>query len=182
MKTIPALLLLSLSMLSPVAWAECAQWLDHDIKKLHSKKQIDLCSATDSKTVLIVNTASNCGFTPQFKELEALHQKYKEQGLVLIGFPSNSFYQEAKSEEQTAEVCYKNFGVSFLMTEPVAVKGPNSHSIFKTIAEQVGAPNWNFNKVLISSDGDVIERFSSSTSPSGEALMNAIETQLKKSS
>lgn len=182
MKYLNALFLLSFLTLSSTVQAQCAPWLDHEIKQLHSKNQIDLCTASSDSTLLIVNTASHCGFTPQFRELEALHKKYRDKGLVVIGFPSNSFYQESRSEEETAEVCYVNFGVSFLMTEHVAVKGSDSHEIFKTIASEVGAPNWNFNKVLVSRDGRVLKRFPSSVSPSGNELTSAIEAELNNKS
>src|SRR5262245_65679896 len=93
------------------SFAECPAYLNQDLQKLRSKETVNICKAYAGKPLLIVNTASHCGFTPQFKELEALHEKYKDQGLVLIGFPSNDFHQEAKTEDEAADVCYINYGV-----------------------------------------------------------------------
>ncbi len=91
----------------------CSKIFSHSMKKLHSNDTIDLCKLTKGKTVLVVNTASHCGYTKQFKGLETLHQQYGDQGLVMLGFASNDFYQEAANEEEAAKVCFVNFGVSF---------------------------------------------------------------------
>ena len=90
------------------ATAQCASFLQHSMRKLHSEERVDLCLLTAGKTVLMINTASNCGFTPQFKSLEALHQKYQSQGLVVIGFPSDDFFQEEDDEKDTAKVWFVN--------------------------------------------------------------------------
>lgn len=157
---------------------QCAPWLNHTIQKLHSNQQFNLCTATANKTVLIVNTASHCGFTGQFSGLEKLHQAYKEEGLVIIGFPSNDFKQEAKSEEEAAKICFYNFGVSFLMSKPIGVTGEDAHPIFKHLAQKAGEPKWNFNKYLINKDGNVIDRFSSSVSPESKKLLSAVKKAL----
>ena len=159
--------LLSVLLLPNMSQAQsaCAPWLDHQLPQLHSKNTLSLCKLTAQHPVLLVNTASHCGYTKQFSALEALYQKYKDQGLVVIGFPSNSFQQEAKSEEETASVCYKNFGVTFYMTKPVEVKGNGAHPIFQYLAQSQGAPNWNFNKYLIAPDGTVLKRYNSRVTP-----------------
>jgi glutathione peroxidase len=171
-------LLLSTSTFAAEAAAPaCAQWLDHDIGKLHSEETLDLCTLTADHPVLLVNTASFCGYTPQFKGLEALHQQYKDKGLVVIGFPSNDFFQEADSAEETANVCYVNYGVTFPMTSEIKVKGDAAHPIYRHLGS-AGAPSWNFNKYLIGRNGEIIEHFDSRVEPDSAELQAAIERAL----
>jgi glutathione peroxidase len=182
-------LLLALSvLLSPCTFAAdapaaaatgntCAQWLDHDIGKLHSEETLDLCALTANHPVLLVNTASFCGYTPQFKGLEALHQQYKDKGLVVIGFPSNDFFQEADSAEETANVCFVNYGVTFPMTSEIKVKGADAHPIYQHLGS-AGAPAWNFNKYLIGKDGAIIQHFDSNVTPDSAELLSAIDSAL----
>ena len=161
--------------------AECPAYLNHQFQKLHSSKTVDLCAETAGKPVLIVNTASHCGFTPQFKGLEALHEKYKDRGLVVVGFPSNDFRQEASDEAETAEVCYVNYGVTFTMLAPSSVKGAAANPVFKELNQRSSEPSWNFNKYLVSADGEVVQHFKSSVTPQSEELTAAIEKLLPKS-
>jgi len=156
----------------------CKKWETQPLKALHSTKAISLCKLTAQKTVLVVNTASHCGYTKQFSGLEALQQKYKSRGLTVIGFPSNDFNQEANDPAEIADICYKNFGVSFTMTEPVRIKGNKAHPLFKQLTAQSKAPSWNFNKYLIGPDGNVIEHFSSQDTPTSERITTAIDTSL----
>jgi len=151
----------------------CAAWLDQRIGKLHSEEVLDLCTLTAGKAVLVVNTASFCGYTPQFKGLEALYQRWKEQGLVVIGFPSDDFFQEADEEAKTADICYINYGVTFPMTSNIRVRGSNAHPIFRHLHE-AGQPAWNFNKYLIDESGVIVEHFGSNTAPESEVLDAAI--------
>lgn len=161
------------------AQAKCAAaLLDHDIRKLRSTESVNLCEAYSNRPLLVINTASRCGYTPQFKGLEALHQRYKDRGLAIAGFPSNSFRQEESNEVDIARVCYVNYGVTFTMFEDVAVKGNDAHPLFKQLAAAAGAPRWNFNKYLIGADGKVIKRWDSSTRPDDPALIDAIEAAL----
>ncbi|MGI1679966.1 MAG: glutathione peroxidase [Cellvibrionaceae bacterium] len=155
--------------------SSCPSWLNHSIKKLHSADMINVCEVTANKPILLVNTASHCGFTYQFGGLEKLHQRYKNQGLVVLGFPSNAFHQEAKDSAETASVCYKNYGVTFLMTEEIPVKGDNAHPIFQHLASQQSKPSWNFNKYLVDKNGNVIKQFSSQVKPESVELTEAIE-------
>jgi glutathione peroxidase len=158
--------------------ASCLPFLNEKVRKLHSKKDVDLCALTAGKPVLLVNTASNCGFTPQFKSLEALHKKYKEQGLVVLGFPSDDFFQEEDNEKDTADICYINYGVTFTMLTPNAVRGSDVQPVFKHLGDEVGAPKWNFFKYLVSADGKKIERFNSKVKPDSKEMSEAIERVL----
>jgi glutathione peroxidase len=127
---------------------------------------------------LIVNTASHCGFTSQFKGLEELNQQYKEKGLVIVGFASDDFKQEDNDESAAAGICFINFGVTFTMLAPTHVRGDQANDVFKYLNSAAGAPKWNFNKYLLGKDGKVIQHFGSMTSPDASALKKAIEEAL----
>lgn len=160
------------------AAASCPAFLDVSMRKLHSSKQVDLCSLTAGKTVLMVNTASNCGFTPQFKALEALHKKYKDQGLVVIGFPSDDFFQEENEEKDTAEVCFVNYGVTFTMLQTSAVRGSDVNSVFKHLGDKTTSPKWNFYKYLVTDNGQTIKHFNSRVAPNDKEFVDAVEAAL----
>lgn len=172
------MLALGLTLLSGNAMAECADYLNYEAKRLHSSERVNLCEITQGKPVLIVNTASNCGFTPQFKQLEAINQKYKDQGLVVIGFPSDDFFQEEDDEKDTANVCYLNYGVKFTMLSPSAVRGSDANPVFKYLAEKSASPKWNFYKYVVSGDGTQVQQFNSKVKPESEELTKAIESVL----
>ncbi len=163
---------------SASAWAACPAYLDHDLRKLHSKDTVNLCEAFEGRPLLIVNTASHCGYTKQFGGLEALNQQYGERGLAVVGFASNDFRQEAKDEAKAADICYKNYGVTFTMIAPSSVKGDDANPVFTDLNRQAGEPSWNFNKYLVDRDGNVVERFGSNTRPDDEKLTGAIEKLL----
>lgn len=162
----------------PAVADECPPWKDQTFRQLHSENTFNLCEKFPNQAMLIVNTASHCGFTPQFSGLEALYQRYKDQGLAVVGFASNDFRQAAKSEEKAAAICYENFGVSFTMAAPISVKGSNAHPLFKKLAQTSQAPAWNFNKYLVSSDGIIVEHFGSMTSPESPELTKSISAIL----
>lgn len=168
----------ALLLASALASANCPDYLDHSMRRLHSKEDVNLCEVTAGKPVLIVNTASHCGYTPQFKGLEALHQNYKDRGLVVVGFASDSFRQEADSEAEAADVCFVNYGVSFTMLAPTPVKGASANPVFQSLNNQAGEPRWNFNKYLVDSDGQVVEHFDSGMRPDSAAFTAAIEKVL----
>ncbi|MBT8139678.1 MAG: glutathione peroxidase [Gammaproteobacteria bacterium] len=148
------------------------------MRKLHSQRQIDLCDLTQKKPVLIVNTASHCGFTPQFRGLEKLHLRYKDRGLVVIGFSSNDFNQEASKEAKAATVCYVNYGVTFTMLAPSHVKGPSANPVFVSLRAASQEPGWNFNKYLVGREGKKIEHYESRVAPNDAELIKAIESLL----
>lgn len=171
-------LLLAGLLASTGAAAACPAYLDHDLRKLHSKDTVNLCDSFEGRPLLIVNTASHCGYTKQFGGLEALSQQYSERGLAVVGFASNDFRQEAKDEAQAADICYKNYGVTFTMIAPSGVKGDDANPVFTELNRQAGKPSWNFNKYLVDRDGNVVERFGSNTRPDDAQLTDAIEKLL----
>ena len=169
----------SASMFGSVAQAaDCPAYLDREFPRLHSSKTVNLCDEFAGRPLLIVNTASHCGFTPQFEGLEALHQHYGGRGLVVVGFPSDDFDQEAADQARTAEICYVNFGVKFTMLAPSAVTGPKANPVFRELARQTEAPGWNFNKYLVRPDGTVAQHFDSNVKPESRELREAIEKLL----
>lgn len=134
------------------------------------------------KTIVIVNTASKCGLAPQFKDLEEIYQKYKEQGLVILGFPSNQFHQELTTGHEAAEACRLTYGVTFPMHTLTVINGEKADPLFIYLQEQapgliIDDIKWNFTKFLINREGEVIERFAPKTEPND--MLPAIEKALK---
>ncbi|BBL76445.1 glutathione peroxidase [Methylomagnum ishizawai] len=177
---LPWLLACALALPTHARAAEnCPPLLDYTAKPLRGGEPVQFCEAYRGKVVLAVNTASQCGFTPQFKGLEALYQKYKDKGLVVLGFPSNDFWQEFSEADKTAEVCYLNYGVTFPMFAKSPVKGADANPFFKQLAGQSGtSPKWNFFKYLIDRNGKVVEAYASTTTPDDKALVGKIEALL----
>ena len=167
------------SVSSATPAAACPATLNHTLLRLQDEKPQALCQYA-GKVILAVNTASYCGFTKQYKGLEALHQKYQAEGLVVLGFPSNDFAQEKGSNKEIAEFCENTFGVKFPMFAASSVKGDQANPFFKQlIAQGAPAPKWNFYKYLIGRDGKLIESYSSMTDPDSRSLVTAIEKSLK---
>jgi glutathione peroxidase len=158
--------------------AGCPAFLDHDLPKLHSSESVNLCELAAGKPMLVVNTASFCGFTNQFKGLEQLHQRYGKEGLVVVGFASNDFRQEADTEEEAATICFKNFGVTFTMIAPGPVTGAGATPMFAHINQQSQPPRWNFTKYLLDDRGQVVESFLSSVRPGDKQVTQAVESVL----
>jgi glutathione peroxidase len=158
--------------------AACPATLQHTFPRLQDEKPQSLCQYS-GKVALIVNTASYCGFTPQYKGLEALYAAYKDQGLVVLGFPSNDFAQESGSNKEIADFCANTFGVKFPMFGKSSVRGSDANPLFRQRAEKTGRqPLWNFYKYLIGRDGSVVASYSSLTGPTDKALLRDIEQQL----
>lgn len=130
------------------------------------------------KTVLVVNTASRCGFTGQYKGLQALYERYRDAGLVVLGVPSNDFRQELASSEEVREFCEMTYGIDFPMTEIERIKGDAAHPLFAWMAGQGSVPNWNFNKFLIDGNGALVAHFGSATGPDSDRLVARIEALL----
>ena len=134
-----------------------------------------------NKVVLITNTASYCGFTKQYSDLQKLWQKYKEEGLIVLGVPSNSFNQEKSNEKDVKDFCEVNFNINFPMTKITEVKGDNAHEIFKWAKKNYGksaVPKWNFHKILINKKGKVEDTFASFTNPMSNKITSKIESLL----
>ncbi len=162
-----------------VALADCAAILQHELPALRSTETVDLCERFAGKPLLIVNTASFCGFTPQFKGLEAVYQQYRAQGLEILGVPSNDFRQEAAQTDKVAEVCFVDYGVTFTMTAPQRITGPNAHPLYQALSDSAGQPpGWNFHKYLLDREGRVTGSFASQVAPDDPALTKAIELAL----
>ena len=175
------LLPLLLFMINPVgAEPTCPSLIQHTVRSLNSENRIDLCKAYGGKVLLIVNTASQCGYTGQLKGLETLYQTYKSQGFEVLGFPSDSFKQEHADEKDTEQVARKDYGVSFPLFEKQAVKGSDASGLFKDLAEATGqSPAWNFQKYLVDRTGKVIGVYPSQVGPDDLLLKLAIEGALK---
>jgi glutathione peroxidase len=171
-----------LLLASANAWACNSELLDQDFRKLASTDEVNLCEAYEGKVLLVVNTASKCGNTPQYDGLEKLYREYGNDGLVVLGFPSNDFLgQEPGSEEKIQEFCRLTYGVQFPMFEKTTVKKENAHPFYKSLADASGTyPTWNFHKYLIGRDGQLVSEFSPRTQPYDDKLVAAINSALKQ--
>lgn len=180
MKPVTQTLLAALALLTlPAAASQCKDILSHSMQQLNTRETIDLCDSYQGKTLLIVNTASKCGFTPQFDALEALYQRYQDKGLVVLGFPSDSFKQEYDDAGKTAEVCYLTYGVKFPMFASSKVRGDDANPVFKALIAKSGeSPSWNFNKYLVSSDEQTVKHFGSRTAPDDKDFIAELEKML----
>lgn len=147
-------------------------------------KELSL-STFNGKVLLIVNVASKCGYTPQYKDLQELYERYKEKGLEILGFPCNDFgWQEPGSNEEIKQFCSMNFGVTFKLFDKVKITGKDRDKLYAVLTDNdvTGTKNvkWNFEKFLISKNGDIVSRYTSSIKPMSEELVTAIESELKK--
>ena len=158
----------------------CPKTLDFNMRKLAKPDTINLCETYKGKVVLIVNTASKCGFTGQFDGLENLYKQYKEKGLVVLGFPSNDFAnQDPENEKKIAEFCRLTFGVKFPMFEKTHAAEKSASPLYKTLGDMAGEfPKWNFHKYLLDTKGNLIASFPSQIEPNDKKLVRLIEKNL----
>jgi glutathione peroxidase len=158
--------------------AACPALLKHSFKRLQDEAPQDLCQYA-GKVVLVVNTASYCGYTKQYEGLEKIFAKYSGRGFVVLGFPSNDFNQESGNAKEIADLCFNTYGVKFPMFAKSVVKGPQANPLYASLAKITGnEPKWNFNKYLIGRDGKVIEYFPSKVAPEDKQLTGKIEAAL----
>ncbi len=176
--TLLTLLIAALASTSAQAGNLCAGVGSYTVQPLIGGQSFDLCKAS-AKAVLVVNTASRCGFTPQYEGLEKLHQLYKAKGLMVVGLPANDFgQQESGSNQQIADFCKINYGVSFTVGEKLATPIGKDPLYQKLIAASGKAPGWNFHKYLITPDGKV-QSFASEVEPQSAQLTKAVDAALK---
>ena len=155
------------------AVAEQVSPLRYTMTRLNGRE--DDLSRYVGKVVLVVNTATECGFTPQFKGLEGLYEKRRRQGLVVLGFPSNDFAgQEPRSEREIGEFCRANYGVTFPMFSKTNVTGTQKAALFRDLGE----PSWNFNKYLLDRSGKLVQRWGAETAPDDPTLQDAVSREL----
>ena len=177
-----ALAATTLLSLTGNAWAaDCPTLLNREIPRLQDEKPQNLCQYA-GKVVVVVNTASFCGFTPQYKGLEALYSKYRERGFVVLGFPSNDFSQEPGDGKAIADFCENTYGVKFPMFIKSRVAdsaGAQKSALFAELKQITGdAPSWNFHKYLIARDGKTVQSFGSMTSPDSSSFVKNVEKLL----
>ena len=158
----------------------CPAVLQHQFARLQDESPQNLCQYA-GKAVLVVNTASYCGFTNQYEGLEALYAKYAKRGLVVLGFPSNDFgKQEPGSSKEIADFCFNTYGVKFPMFSKTVVSGPGKNAFYAALEKATGtAPKWNFHKYLIDPSGKVVASFASDVAPQSPQLVSALERVLK---
>ena len=177
---LPVLLLVATSPAS----AACSDLLDARFRPLAGKEPVDLCTTYGGKVLLVVNTASKCGFTPQYDALEKLNEKYKDRGFAVLGFPSNDFRgQEPGTEKEIQEFCTLTYGVKFPMFEKVSVKEGEANPFYAKLAGEAGGryPSWNFYKYLVDRHGKVVADYPSKVKPDDAELVAKIEALLAES-
>jgi len=163
---------------SQMADAACSELYNHQLTTLQGKV-LNLCNYQD-KPILVVNTASKCGFTPQFEALENIYKKYKEQGLLVIGFPSNDFKQDPGNNKQIGDFCKLTYAVQFPMMSKSSVSGANANPFYKQLIAKTGTePQWNFYKYVILPGGKQVYAFESTVLPDSAEIMGKIKPYLK---
>ena len=157
---------------------ECPTLLNHKFNRLQDDSPQNLCQYS-GKVVLVVNTASYCGFTSQYEGLEKLYANYKDKGLVILGFPSNDFSQAPGNNKEIADFCYNTYGVKFPMFAKTSVKGKEANALFAALVKAgAKAPSWNFNKYLIDREGKLVAGYGSTTRPDEKTFVSALEKAL----
>lgn len=157
----------------------CAPLLNHSAQLINGGHNVNLCERYRNQVVLVVNTASQCGYTGQLRGLESLYQTYRSRGFTVLGFPSNDFRQEHENSFETERVARKDYGVTFPLFERSAVSGGDASAFFRALAEESGVtPKWNFQKYLIGRNGKIIQAYPSNVAPDDPLFLIAIESAL----
>ncbi len=170
---------LCFGMPSIAAQTGCSALLNQRMQDINGR-EVNLCDY-QGNVLLLVNVASKCGLTEQYDDLEALYQKYKNQGFIVLAFPANDFKnQEPGTEAQIQSFARERYGVTFPMFSKIHVKGPQIHPLYQKLTAQSGPVEWNFQKYLISRDGNLVQSFSPKTKPADENLQRAIQAELDK--
>jgi glutathione peroxidase len=172
-------LFFALILASPSVWA-CPALLDFELRPLGGKEPARLCEAYAGKVLLVVNTASKCGYTPQYEGLEALYELYRERGFVVLGFPSNDFAnQEPGTAQEIQDFCRLTYGVRFPMFEKTRAAQPDASPLYRALGEAAGEyPRWNFHKYLLDRDGRLVGSYRSAVEPDDPELVRKIEELL----
>jgi glutathione peroxidase len=174
--TVAALLLVSFETTGE---SNCPTSLDFTKRYLASETSVRLCDEYAGKVLLVVNTASFCGFTKQYEGLESLYRRYHEAGFAVLGFPSNDFFQEPRSEKKVKEFCQLTYDVKFPMFEKSRVAESNAEPLYRTLAREAGQyPRWNFHKYLLDRNGRVVGSYGSLVRPDNKGLLSKIESLL----
>lgn len=175
---------LAIAIASNVAMGSCSDLLDRSFRPLADKSPVNLCDQYAGKVLLVVNTASKCGYTPQYEGLEKLHAELSPKGFSVVGFPSNDFSgQEPGTEDQIREFCTLTYGVKFPMYQKLVVTGPEADPLYRQLASDGGGePGWNFHKYLISREGKVLQAFPAKIAPDDPELRAAIDKALQAGS
>ena len=176
------LLIFTLLISSEVAASECSALLDFDVRTLNDKTMVNLCEAYQGKVIMVVNTASKCAYTDQYESLEALYEQYRDDGLVVLGFPSNDFgQQEPGNEYQIKTFCRTTYGVNFPMFAKTRVSKRNADPFYNELARAAGTyPQWNFHTYLIGRNGQLVASYRSSIDPMDDTVIREIQTQIRK--
>tara|TARA_B100000900_G_scaffold280034_1_gene239572 strand:+ start:711 stop:1241 length:531 start_codon:yes stop_codon:yes gene_type:complete len=171
-----------ITLLVLITWSQLAfsNLLDVEFRKLASAETVNLADQYGGLVILVVNTASRCGYTPQFSGLDDLYEDYEKAGFTILGFPSNDFAgQDPGPEVEIANVCYVDYGVNFPMFEKSHVRGEKANKLYRELTREMGAsPGWNFHKYLIGRNGEVLDQFPSHVAPNSPILLRAIKKAL----
>jgi glutathione peroxidase len=180
MKTTVLAFVIAAATLSAFGAPQCPALLSHKVQNILGETE-DLCEYS-GKVVLVVNTASYCGYTPQYQGLQALNEKYKSRGLVILGFPSNDFgNQEPGSNKEIADFCDRTYAVKFPMFAKTAVKAPGGSALYDDLARSTHErPAWNFHKYLVARDGTTVASFKSAVEPQSPEFLSKVEEYLSK--
>jgi glutathione peroxidase len=180
-KSLTKLLVTAASLIAalPAVASTCPSLLNHSFPRLQDSSPQSLCQY-QGKVILVVNTASLCGFTGQYEGLDNVYDKYKDRGLVVVGFPSNDFGdQEPGSNKEIADFCRTTYGIRFPMMAKTDIAAPKTHAFYKQLIAKSGtAPKWNFHKYLIDRSGNTVESFNTLTAPDSRSLIAQIERRL----